>query len=259
MAIYDTIGDSYSRTRQADARIVERIVQLLNLPSEARILDIGAGTGNYAHALADRGFTVTALEPSTVMSDQATEHPRIRWAKGSAEDLPFDSSAFDAAILILCIHHFSDLQRALEEAQRVVTQGGPVLIFTYDPSAIDEPWLFDYFPKFRTQIQEAFSSTNHIASCFIPKFLVEAHPFPLPHDLRDSFAGAAWRYPERYLDEDFRKGTSAFRQLDAATTSTCLAQLRNDLEAGHWDRKHSKLRTLTEYEHGYTFMLAKGL
>lgn len=104
----------------------------------------------------------------------------------------------------------------------------------------------------------AHTSTDHIASCFSPEFLVEANPFPLPHDLRDSFAGAAWRYPERYLDEDFRNGTSAFRQLDAATTNTGLTQLRNDLETGHWDRKYSKVRTLTEYEHGYTFMLAKG-
>lgn len=256
-AIYDTIGDNYSKTRQADPRIVDRIVQLLDLSSGARILDIGAGTGNYALALADRGFTVTALEPSTVMSNQAPVHPRVTWATGSAEDLLFDASSFDAAMLILCIHHFSDVGRALQEAQRV-TQDGPVLIFTYDPSAVEAPWLFDYFPIFRTQIQGSFPTIDRIAAGFGSDYSVEQYPFPLPHDLKDSFAGVAWRYPERYLDQDFRNGTSAFRQLDPETTESGLKRLQDDLESGAWDRHYGDVRSLTEYDHGYTFVLGRG-
>ncbi|MDB4438068.1 methyltransferase domain-containing protein [bacterium] len=66
----------------------------------ARILDIGAGTGNYFFALAEQGFTVVALEPSTVMSDQASDHSQVTWITGSAERLPIETSSFDAAILI---------------------------------------------------------------------------------------------------------------------------------------------------------------
>ncbi|MEM1295420.1 MAG: class I SAM-dependent methyltransferase [Verrucomicrobiota bacterium] len=253
--LYDTIGDTYGKTRQADQRIVDRIIELLELSSGTRILDIGAGTGNYSLALAERGFNVTALEPSTVMSDQAPVHPRVTWLTTSAENLPFENASFDAAILILSIHHFSDVQRALEEAQRV-TQGGRVLIFTYDPSAIDDPWLFHYFPAFRTQIRKAFPTTEHIAACFGSDYTIEEHPFPLPHDLKDSFAGAAWRTPERYLDPDFRDGTSAFRQLDSATTEACLGHLRVDLESGRCDRTNSEVRELTEYDHGYNFIVA---
>ena len=256
-AIYDTIGDTYSKTRRVDGRIVDRIVELLDLPVGARILDVGAGTGNYSVALADRGFLVTALEPSTVMSDQALDHPGVTWVTARAEDLAFSESSFDAAILILCIHHFSDEQKALGEIQRVVN-GGPVLIFTYDPEAIDAPWLFDYFPVFRTQIRDAFPAIDRIENCFDSECSVEEYPFPLPHDLTDSFAGAAWRYPERYLEKDFRDGTSAFRQLDAATTEVSLKHLRDDLENGEWDRKYAEIRTLEEYDHGYTFVLAKG-
>ncbi|MEM9282953.1 MAG: class I SAM-dependent methyltransferase [Verrucomicrobiota bacterium] len=104
--IYDKIGDSYSQTRQADDRIVDRIIELLDLPSGAHNLDVGAGTGNYSMALADRGFKTTAMEPSPVMSDQAPSHTDVKWIAGSAEALPFESNAFDGAILILCIHHF---------------------------------------------------------------------------------------------------------------------------------------------------------
>ena len=103
-AVYDTIGDGYNNTRRADDRIVDRIVRLLALRPGSRILDVGAGTGSYSLALADRGFEITALEPSVVMSTQSSKHPRVSWFIGSAESLPFESSSFDAAVLILCIH-----------------------------------------------------------------------------------------------------------------------------------------------------------
>ena len=63
-AIYDNIGDAYGQTRRADERIVQRIEDLLGLPGGSRILDVSAGSGNYSLALADRGFEVSALEPS---------------------------------------------------------------------------------------------------------------------------------------------------------------------------------------------------
>ncbi|MEZ5328822.1 MAG: methyltransferase domain-containing protein [Verrucomicrobiales bacterium] len=256
-AIYDTLGNTYSRTRQADERIVDRIIQHLGLKPGSRILDVGAGTGSYSFALADRGFEITALEPSKVMTSQASDHPRVSWVTASAESLFFESASFDAAILILCIHHFTDLAQALTEVQRVVG-GGSILLFTYDPSAVETPWLFDYFPIFRTQIKKAFPSADCIAASLDSGRKLSFHPFLLPDDLKDSFAGAAWKYPERYLDQSFRDGTSAFRQLDPEIGQTCLDRLRGDLESGSWDQKYSKIRSLSEYDHGYTFILANG-
>ena len=255
--IYDTIGDTYSHTRRPDERIANRIVQLLALPHGARVLDIGAGTGSYSLGLADRGFDVTAVEPSTLMSAQASPHSRVSWVTASAESLPFDSSSFDAAIMVLAIHHFADRKQAFSEARRVVNHG-PILIFTYDPSAIDGPWLFEYFPEFRAQIETVFPSTDHIISSLSSRGEVSSHPFPLPHDLKDAFAGAAWRDPERYLDKSFRDGTSAFRILDPEIIKVRLERLRSDLGSGEWDKRYSYVRSLNEYDHGYTFIVANG-
>jgi ubiquinone/menaquinone biosynthesis C-methylase UbiE len=192
--IYDTIGSTYGQTRRADERIVARIIHHLDLKPGSRILDVGAGTGSYSFALADRGFEITALEPSTVMTSHASDHPRVSWVTASAESLPFKSASFDAAILILCIHHFSDFQQALKEVQRVVGDGS-ILFFTYDPSAVEAPWLFDYFPVFRTQIRQAFPSTDCIASLLDSGRRMSIHPFLLPDDLKDSFAGADGSIP----------------------------------------------------------------
>lgn len=251
-AKYDSIGTTYNATRRADPRIVDRIVALLDLPQGSRILDVGAGTGSYTKELAGLGYTMTALEPSSVMRAQMNMDFPCEWVEGVVESMPFSDSAFDGAILILCIHHFTDMAAAFSEIRRVVPNG-PIVIFSYDPDAVETPWLFEYFPAFREQIQQSFPSVKAISDCVKSNDSIRATPFPLPHDLADGFAGAAWRYPERYLDKDFRDGTSAFRQLDDAACRKGLAALRHDLQSGAWDARFGAIRSLLEYDHGYNF------
>ena len=88
MPVYDTIGRSYTQTRRPDPRIVDALVNHLALPQGSLIADIGAGTGSYTNALADRGFVIHAVEPSAVMRQQATAHPNVTWHEGTAEHLP---------------------------------------------------------------------------------------------------------------------------------------------------------------------------
>jgi 16S rRNA A1518/A1519 N6-dimethyltransferase RsmA/KsgA/DIM1 with predicted DNA glycosylase/AP lyase activity len=67
MPVYDSIGQSYSKFRVPDPRIVDSVVNLLRLEPGSLVADIGAGTGNYSRAIADRGFFLYAVEPSSVM------------------------------------------------------------------------------------------------------------------------------------------------------------------------------------------------
>ncbi len=65
--VYNIIGKGYTKYRQADTRIVDLLHSLLNLPSRSIIAAIGAGTGNYSLALANKGYIVKVIEPSEVM------------------------------------------------------------------------------------------------------------------------------------------------------------------------------------------------
>ncbi len=69
---YDRIGRGYSRHRAADPRIVGRLAQMLGPPENGSVVDVGAGTGNYAAALAGRGYQVVAVEPSATMLERRT-------------------------------------------------------------------------------------------------------------------------------------------------------------------------------------------
>jgi len=70
---YESIGEGYSRHRPADSRIVRELARLLELPKGSEIVDVGAGTVNYAFALARLGYRVVAVEPSATMRRQAQE------------------------------------------------------------------------------------------------------------------------------------------------------------------------------------------
>ncbi|BAY22031.1 putative MerR-family transcriptional regulator [Calothrix sp. NIES-2100] len=72
MPLYDSIGKQYTKTRVPDYRIVQKIIDLLDLPQGSIIADIGAGTGGYSQALANQGFSVYAVEPSSVKKECPT-------------------------------------------------------------------------------------------------------------------------------------------------------------------------------------------
>ncbi|MWA08646.1 methyltransferase domain-containing protein [Streptomyces sp. BA2] len=56
-----------------------------------QVLDVGCGTGTFALLLADRGLSVTGVEPAAASLDVARSKPgseRVRWIHGEATALP---------------------------------------------------------------------------------------------------------------------------------------------------------------------------
>lgn len=253
--LYDTIGKTYAQTRQGDPRIAAKLLDILEPFQASRIVDIGAGTGSYALYLAEHGYQVLAVEPSTVMRSQAIAHPAIRWIDAKAEHLSLPSHSADVAIIILALHHFHDYSQALQEIRRV-TGGEQIIIFTYDPDLISSFWLTKYFPSFITDVQSTFlpmaTLTTEIET--IMDTAVNIVPFPLPNDLSDSFAAVGWGQPEMYLDHSIRDGISSFPKLNEDELEQGLSNLRKDLETGIWDQKYGYLRQKTHYDAGYRFI-----
>jgi len=235
-------------TRGSDARIVDLLVKAIGIDPPGSIIEIGAGTGNYAYALAELGYKITALEPSDTMRGQAKPHPRVSWKDGLAEKLPFEDSAFDAAIMVMAAHHFSDLTLALSEALRV-TRFGRLIMFTFDPDLDQNFWLFNYFPTFRTQMRQTFPPLNKIAEISGCRMTVQR--FPLPNDLRDHFAASGWNRPEIYLDPKYRAGISSFFLTNQQEVASGLLRLSADLADGRWDDQFGRLRDQAYYDAGY--------
>ncbi|MFN6572501.1 class I SAM-dependent methyltransferase [Dendronalium sp. ChiSLP03b] len=256
MPIYDSIGQQYTKTRVPDMRIVNKLIDLLNQPQNSIIADIGAGTGGYSRAIANQGYSIYAVEPSSVMQTQAVEHPQVQWLAGYAEALPLPDKSVDAVISILAIHHFSNLETAFQEMHRVIKSGAIVLL-TFDIRLAQKIWLYDYFPwlwedalrflPLNEQIEMIQSNTQR---------RVEAFPLMLPYDLSDLFAAAAWRRPELYLQPEVRAGISSFALANASLVEPGVKSLAADLSNGEWEVKYGDIRKITEIDVGYRFLRA---
>jgi len=256
-AIYDKIGAGYIHGRCADRRLTAALLRLLALPVGSVLAEIGAGTGNYSRAVADHGMRAVAIEPSVVMREQAGEHSSVEFKEGAAENIPLPDNAAAGVFSILAFHHFKEPDIALKEMRRVCSTG-PIVLFTFDPRKIEEPWFADYFPTVWTdcfdffppieQVESAIRSQTHAPVCSIP--------FELPSDMEDLFAGAVWNRPELYLDERIRSGISSFALADSIEVQEGVARLTADLSSGQWDKQYGWLRNEKTFDAGYRFVHA---
>jgi ubiquinone/menaquinone biosynthesis C-methylase UbiE len=253
--IYNTIGVNYIINRTADYRIIEIIVELLNLPAGSLIADIGAGTGNYSNALADRGYKVRAIEPSEEMQRQAIPNGNVEWHSGSAEAIPLADHSVDGVIIVLALHHFSSLPLAAIEIRRICPQG-PIVVFTFDPRQGKEPWFKTYFPEVYQKDFLLFPPIDGVADVFAneDQWQKAIRKFSLPHDLTDKNMYSGWNRPEIYLDPQFRQNVSGLALASVHNVQKGLDSLKNDLETGKWDEEYGYLRNQISFDAGFRFI-----
>ncbi len=254
-AIYNSIGQDYNRNRRADPRITANLIELLELPPGSTIADIGAGTGNYAIALANSGFRIMAIEPSEEMRRQAVPHQNVRWLPGYAESIPLTNNSVDGVIIVLALHHFHNLPQAVRELSRICPDG-PIVVFTMDPREGREFWFNYYFPDIGRFVDRFFPPVQQIIDVFVKDsgWSPYISKFPLPHDLIDLNGYSGWNRPELYLDPQMRQNTSGFALADPVMVQKGLAQLQNDLTSGEWDKKNGYLRKEDSFDGGYLFI-----
>lgn len=70
----------------------------------------------------------------------------VRWVRGSGECLPFASSSFDLLTIAFGLRNFTNVEKGLQEALRVLKRGGRLLCLEFSP--VDTPVikpLYDLF------------------------------------------------------------------------------------------------------------------
>src|SRR5579884_2358047 len=92
------------------------------------ILDLGAGTGRFAAALADAfQVPVLAVEPAAAMRRQiptAGSGAPVWVVGGRGELLPVADGSLDVVWASQVVHHIDDLPRCATELRRVLRPGG---------------------------------------------------------------------------------------------------------------------------------------
>ena len=174
-------------------------------PARARVWDCATGTGQAARGLARVFDLVIATDASAAQLREAAPHPRVRYARMTAESAALAPRSVDAVTAAQAVHWF-DIAAFFREAARVARPGGLVAVWTYGNPSVDEevdailnPFYRDvvgpYWPPERRLIERMYEDV------VLPFELVKAPDIPLNVSMtRGDLVGyvGTWSAVQRY-------------------------------------------------------------
>jgi SAM-dependent methyltransferase len=120
---------------------VEGFVRRALPPAPARVLEVGAGSGELALALAGAGYEVTAIDPASTV-DHVQPIP--------LHELREPDSSFDAAVAVVSLHHVEPLVQSCARLAELVRAGGVLVLDEIDVERFDARaagwWLEQHGP-----------------------------------------------------------------------------------------------------------------
>ena len=159
--IFSTVADKYDLMNDVMSLGIHRVwkdrfVKLLSPSWNSVHLDVAGGTGDIAFRImnmlqagSENQVIVCDINESmlhygkqrAVSSDFQDE--RLQWVQGNAEKLPMPSDSVDTYTIAFGIRNVTYLDRALEEAHRVLKPGGRFLCLEF--SQVDNPVLAELY------------------------------------------------------------------------------------------------------------------
>ena len=122
-------------------------------------LDVAGGTGDIAFRIVERGgagVQTTVLDINASMLEVGGQRARKRglaerltFVEGNAENLPFESESFDAYTIAFGIRNVPVMEKAIEEAWRVLKFGGRLACLEF--SSVDMPLLDRFYDLWSMQ------------------------------------------------------------------------------------------------------------
>jgi ubiquinone/menaquinone biosynthesis C-methylase UbiE len=136
----DTANDYDSFSQQVTLPFAEDAARLVRIAAGTRVLDVAAGTGNFAFAAARRGANVLAtdfaprmVELLRLKAERQGLTRSIDTAVMDGQALDLAGASFDVAASIFGLTFFADHDRGLGELLRVLVPGGRAVVATWAP------------------------------------------------------------------------------------------------------------------------------
>lgn len=181
----------------------EQAIAEMRLPADARVLDIGCGSGWATRLMAEhaRKGEVVGIDISDEMVQVARStssmFTNVRFEVASAESLPFSANEFTHAFSMESLYYYSNVATALKEIHRVLANNGRFvtvvdLYLENEPShqwipTLKVPVHLLSVPDYRSLLSDAG---------FVNIVDGRLHdPTPVPED----YAGGSFRTREDYL------------------------------------------------------------
>jgi 2-polyprenyl-3-methyl-5-hydroxy-6-metoxy-1,4-benzoquinol methylase len=147
-----------------ESRLRKALAAFEREPARGELLDVAAGSGIAAEALAAQGWTVTALDLSPELVTQIKARPgihRVLQHDLSSGAFPFDDASVSAVFAGEIIEHLVDTHRFLDEIHRVLRPGGLLVVTTPNLASFENRvrLLFGVYPAW---LEYELSSQGHV-------------------------------------------------------------------------------------------------
>jgi len=125
-----------------------------------RVLDMAGGTGDIGERILNRSVGYAEVVVSDINTDmlrvgaeraKSWRYPaQASFVDANAEELPFEDNSFDAYTIAFGIRNVPRIQKALNEAHRVLKRGGRILVLEF--SQVDVPGFDAIYKSFSDRL-----------------------------------------------------------------------------------------------------------
>jgi SAM-dependent methyltransferase len=182
-------------------------LELMRLPADARVLDVGCGSGWATRLLAEYAVhgRVTGIDISDEMIRLAREtsllFPNVDYKLASAEQLPFADQEFTHVFSMESLYYYANIPAALNEIHRTLQPGGifVTVIDLYRESRASHQWV----EQLKVPVQ--LLSIDDYRSLFAAAGFVNIRDQRLldPRPVPDDYTGGSFKSREDY--EEYRR------------------------------------------------------
>jgi SAM-dependent methyltransferase len=188
----------------------EQAIERMRVPTDARVLDVGCGSGWATRLLAEYASNgqVTGIDISDEMINLARESsrsfPQCDFEIASAERLPFNDNEFTHAFSMESLYYYRDIPGALKEIHRVLKPGGVfvAVVDLYWENEATHQWID------RLNVPVELLSVDDYRSLFIGAGFINIRderlfdPTPMP----PNYTGSSFKRREDY--EEYKRAGS---------------------------------------------------
>ena len=192
------------RMEKGHRPVGEQAIELMNIPVDARVLDVGCGSGWATKLMAAkaRDGRVVGIDIADEMIRLAREGSRsfanVEFQVASAERLPFNDAEFTHAFSMESLYYYADISEALREIKRVLKPGGlfVTVMDLYQENLPSHQWV----DQLKVPVQ--LLSTAEYRSLFEGADFVDVRdrrlydPAPIP----DNYSGGSFKTREDYVN-----------------------------------------------------------
>ncbi len=183
--------------------IGEQAIAHMRIDRDARILDVGCGSGWATRLLAERAPEGRAIgidisdEMVELARTSSTHIPNVEFKVASAENLLFPASQFSNAFSMESLYYYADVSSAVSEIHRVLRPGGQfvVVVDLYLENEASHQWIEQLNVPVQLLSSSQYRSLLEAAGFVNINDLRLYDPSPIP----STYSGSSFKSYEDYV------------------------------------------------------------